>query len=596
MVERTALKRTEPSAPARTLSAQGLIQQPALDFGSGYGKDADTYGMDAYDPHHGPADLPEKAYNTVLLTYVLNTLRDQERRGVLARAMQRLSDEGKLYATVRTDAKNLKGPTSIGTYQELVDMNEPVVARGSGFRTYELAKQANAPVNWTDEQLDAAYQAAYPRAAEFMKTNPKFKIPGNESALPIPDVYNYLIRQEMMKELSKGTKVAADKLKGGLADNKSDKKYDKEQLAKGTKVEKDEHTVSTGIAKEIAKDHLEEGDKYYDHLEEMEENMEKKVAFYEPDYIAGSETDAATGERRASATERLVQEVLMRQNSLASSDLQKLLDGECDPCACEPVSGASIKSKVGRKTQEPLPKIAQAWVPPGDISPELYTRAAAPQASPILRGVGGGLLGGALLAPMGLGAAGLPIGAGAGILSGLYKNRQIGDARRELAQQYQQQRAEQRIVNQMMMDRLLGVQQQYPAVATMWPNDITINGHPASDITDQPMRPMDQATVNAARAQGVDDTSKIDHGKLSPEEEAKITGKDSPDLKKTSSEIFKEAKCGGKKNKEVYKALKRDHPEYSDEKKARIANTVAKSAEEIDALNSSLLLSIASLI
>lgn len=49
-----------------------------------------------------------------------------------------------------------------------------------------------------------------------------------------------------------------------------DDEFDKEQLAKGIKVEK-EHTDDPDIAKEIAKDHLTELKDYYTRLEKMEE-------------------------------------------------------------------------------------------------------------------------------------------------------------------------------------------------------------------------------------------------------------------------------------------------------------------------------------
>jgi len=66
----------------------------------------------------------------------------------------------------------------------------------------------------------------------------------------------------------------ADKIPGGLADEKSPKDFDKDQIAKGVKVEM-EHTDDKELAKEITMDHLTENDKYYDHLEEMEKDMDK---------------------------------------------------------------------------------------------------------------------------------------------------------------------------------------------------------------------------------------------------------------------------------------------------------------------------------
>lgn len=74
---------------------------------------------------------------------------------------------------------------------------------------------------------------------------------------------------------AKGLKTARkpkerDKLKGGLGDESDVSEFDPEQLGKGVRVEK-EHTTDTGLATEIAKDHLVEDPKYYDGLEEMEE-------------------------------------------------------------------------------------------------------------------------------------------------------------------------------------------------------------------------------------------------------------------------------------------------------------------------------------
>lgn len=65
-----------------------------------------------------------------------------------------------------------------------------------------------------------------------------------------------------------------EKLKGGRADGKSDKSFPKKELEKGIKVER-EHTTDKSVAKEIAKDHLTEGDKYYQYLEQMERKLKK---------------------------------------------------------------------------------------------------------------------------------------------------------------------------------------------------------------------------------------------------------------------------------------------------------------------------------
>ena len=80
-------------------------------------------------------------------------------------------------------------------------------------------------------------------------------------------------KERCIKDI-KNKKKACDILPGGLGDNKHNKKFKPEQLAKGIKVEL-EHTDDIEIAKEIAKDHLIENSNYYDYLEKMEKSWEK---------------------------------------------------------------------------------------------------------------------------------------------------------------------------------------------------------------------------------------------------------------------------------------------------------------------------------
>lgn len=68
-----------------------------------------------------------------------------------------------------------------------------------------------------------------------------------------------------------------DRIKGGLADNKKDSEFNKKNLKKGQKVER-EHSTDKSISKEIAKDHLSEDPKYYDKLEKIEKKAFFKTA------------------------------------------------------------------------------------------------------------------------------------------------------------------------------------------------------------------------------------------------------------------------------------------------------------------------------
>jgi hypothetical protein len=66
--------------------------------------------------------------------------------------------------------------------------------------------------------------------------------------------------------------VQADRLPGGLGDDRPDSDFDSKQLAKGIEVELEHVGNDRELAKEIAKDHLVEDGKYYDKLETIEEH------------------------------------------------------------------------------------------------------------------------------------------------------------------------------------------------------------------------------------------------------------------------------------------------------------------------------------
>lgn len=73
----------------------------------------------------------------------------------------------------------------------------------------------------------------------------------------------------------------ADQIPGGLADDKSPKDFDQEQLNAGIKVEM-EHTDDEDIAREIAMDHLTEDKDYYKKLKKIEKSDVQSGQFKSP--------------------------------------------------------------------------------------------------------------------------------------------------------------------------------------------------------------------------------------------------------------------------------------------------------------------------
>lgn len=76
----------------------------------------------------------------------------------------------------------------------------------------------------------------------------------------------------MRDELAK----QADRLFGGKADDKTDKDFDKKQLAMGEEVEQEHAKGDRTLAREIARDHLQEIPDYYTRLKRMEDAAPKR--------------------------------------------------------------------------------------------------------------------------------------------------------------------------------------------------------------------------------------------------------------------------------------------------------------------------------
>jgi len=137
---KTAIGRTQTSAPARLLISRGLVlpfSPKVLDYGCGRGLDAAVYGWDRYDPHYYPDARVFSDYQTILCSYVLNTLRKREEGKILARIQSLLAPDGVAYITVRRNLKK-DGFTSKGTYQRTVRLNLPIVEENSDYCIYRM--------------------------------------------------------------------------------------------------------------------------------------------------------------------------------------------------------------------------------------------------------------------------------------------------------------------------------------------------------------------------------------------------------------------------------------------------------------------------
>lgn len=98
------------SMPSRLLLERNLLCGRILDFGCGWGKDAEelaSKGLDvtAYDNYYR-LEYPQGRFDTIICNYVLNVLEPYEQAEVLMQVSELLEPTGRAYFAVRRDLKS----------------------------------------------------------------------------------------------------------------------------------------------------------------------------------------------------------------------------------------------------------------------------------------------------------------------------------------------------------------------------------------------------------------------------------------------------------------------------------------------------------
>ena len=137
----TAISRKTASTPLRYLESKGLLSGSILDYGCGKGADEKYltekgYDAEAYDPHWRPVELTKNSFDTILCTYVLNVVKKDDEKNIIASIKSLLNNEGKAFITVRRDLKK-EGETSRG-FQRNVDLDLDIVKQNGSYCIYTL--------------------------------------------------------------------------------------------------------------------------------------------------------------------------------------------------------------------------------------------------------------------------------------------------------------------------------------------------------------------------------------------------------------------------------------------------------------------------
>ena len=90
----TAIRQTTLSAPTRYLLQHGMLKGRILDFGCGFGFDADElkcqgYDIIGYDYYYRP-EYPDGKFDTILCNYVLDVLEPQWAKDAMCQMAENL--------------------------------------------------------------------------------------------------------------------------------------------------------------------------------------------------------------------------------------------------------------------------------------------------------------------------------------------------------------------------------------------------------------------------------------------------------------------------------------------------------------------------
>ena len=112
--KKTALSRTSPSVPTRTLHKKGLIQGKCLDVGCGKGfnvkwlKEHGIHieGYDKFNEEFKNEELLNDKYDTVICDYVFNVVPDLNEHKELLEKLKNIGEN--IYISVRSDDKAIR--------------------------------------------------------------------------------------------------------------------------------------------------------------------------------------------------------------------------------------------------------------------------------------------------------------------------------------------------------------------------------------------------------------------------------------------------------------------------------------------------------
>lgn len=134
-----AIRHSTVSFGAQWLVEHGHVFGRVLDFGSGFGSDADHFNWEAYDPHYRQRELSTD-YDTVVCNHVLNMLTQKSRSEAIRRIQNLLSQCGTAFLIVPRNIPSEGKVALRKRIQNYVILSLPTVYVDGKLEIYQLRK------------------------------------------------------------------------------------------------------------------------------------------------------------------------------------------------------------------------------------------------------------------------------------------------------------------------------------------------------------------------------------------------------------------------------------------------------------------------
>lgn len=136
-----AMNRKNPSKAASILNELNLLKENILDYGCGYGFDADYFNWEKYDPYYFD-NYPKQKFNNIVCINVINVVSSKIRKEIIENIQELLEDNGKAYLVApRNIPKKGKYSNFERRPQNYVVLSLNSIYNDKNLEIYELNKE-----------------------------------------------------------------------------------------------------------------------------------------------------------------------------------------------------------------------------------------------------------------------------------------------------------------------------------------------------------------------------------------------------------------------------------------------------------------------